>query len=250
MYIHPKLLDKNSRIVAGHRGIKTHYPENTLLSFEKAIQMGVDMLEMDLNVTRDGEIVVIHDLTVDRTTNGSGAVRDLSLKQIKELDAGSSLSDAFLGLEVPTFDEFCQLMSEHRQVLLNVEIKDYTEECVDKSLKILERYNLIPNCVFTSFDAKILKLIYQKHDLPTQGFMGFKLKNFEPGLKGTLSYMTAVGLEMSLLTPERVQDYEQMGILPWAYCPDDEGKAAYARYCDAWLVTCNDPEPAMRLFKG
>jgi glycerophosphoryl diester phosphodiesterase len=62
--------------------------------------------------------------------------------------------------------------------------------------------------------------------------------------------MTAVGLEMSLLTPERVQDYEQLGILPWAYCPDDDRQAAYARYCDVWLVTCNDPGPAMRLFKG
>ena len=61
--------------------------------------------------------------------------------------------------------------------------------------------------------------------------------------------MTAVGIEMSLLTPERVQDFEEMSILPWAYCPDDDRQAAYARYCGVRLVTCNNPEPSMRIFK-
>ncbi len=250
MYIPPKLLDKNSRIVAGHRGIKAHYPENTILSFEKAIELGVDMLEMDLNVTRDGEIVVIHDLTVDRTTDGTGAVRSLTLKEIEALDAGVRFAPEFKGQRVPTFDEFCQLIARHPGTLLNVEIKDYSEECVAKSLKILEKYNLVSNCVFTCFEAEILKLFHLKYDLPTQGFSGFKLKHFEPGLKGTFSHMTAVGIEMSLLTPERVQDFEEMGILPWAYCPDDDRQAAYARYCGARLVTCNNPEASMRIFKS
>ena len=249
MYVHPKLLDKNIRIVAAHRGIKAHYPENTILSFEKAIELGVDMLEMDLNVTRDGEIVVIHDLTVDRTTDGTGAVRSLTLKEIKALDAGVRLFPEFKGQRVPAFDEFCQLIARHPAMLLNVEIKDYSEECVEKSLKILEKYNLVSNCVFTCFESEILKLFHLKYDLPTQGFSGFKLKHFEPGLKGTFSHMTAVGIEMSLLTPERVQDFEEMGILPWAYCPDDDRQAAYARYCGVRLVTCNNPEPSMRIFK-
>ena len=106
MYVHPKLLDKNSRIVAGHRGIKAHYPENTILSFEKAIELGVDMLEMDLNVTRDGEIVVIHDLTVDRTTDGTGAVRSLTLKEIKALDAGVRLFLSSRGSVFPPLMSF------------------------------------------------------------------------------------------------------------------------------------------------
>ncbi|MGI6726509.1 MAG: glycerophosphodiester phosphodiesterase family protein [Christensenellales bacterium] len=248
--IHPRLLDKNARLVAGHRGMMAVYPENTLLSFEKAIDFGVDMLELDINVSSDGQLVIIHDLTVDRTTNGTGAVRSLNLPELKRLDAGIRKSEEFRGQAIPTLEEFCQLMVAHPQVLLNVEIKDRTEECVDKTISMLAKYNLIPLCVFACFDADIVKYISRKHHLPTQGFPGFKMQHFEPGLNGTFSHMTAVGIEMSLLTPERVVDYEEMGILPWAYCPDTEKSAAYARYCGAWLVTANNPGPAMAIFRG
>lgn len=250
MTIHKRLLDKEARIVAGHRGMKSLYPENTILSFEKAIELGVDMLEMDINVTRDGELIVMHDLTVDRTTDGSGAARALTLRQIKQLDAGSHLSPAFKGLPVPSMDEFCQLMANHREILLNVEIKDKTEECVDKTVAMLGRYGLVEGCVFTCFDADILRYLHQRHELPTQGFPGFRMQHFQPGLAGTFACMTAVGIDMQSLTPERVADYEEMGILPWAYCPDDARAAAYARYCGAWLVTSNNPAPCLTFFQG
>ncbi|MDL2318829.1 glycerophosphodiester phosphodiesterase [Eubacteriales bacterium OttesenSCG-928-A19] len=249
MTIHPRMLDKDVRLVVGHRGMKSVYPENTLLSFEKAIELGVDGLEMDVNVSRDGDLIVMHDLTVDRTTNGTGRIRDLTTAELKKLDAGSHLDARFAGLQVPLFDEFCQLMARHRDVLLNVEIKDKTEECVDKTVAMLDSYGLLPSCIFTCFDANIVKYIHLRHDLPTQGFCGFVMQNFEPGLRGTFSHMAAVGLEMKLLTPERVTDYAEMGILPWAYCPDDERSAAYSRYCGAWLVTSNNPEPCLRVFR-
>lgn len=249
MRIHPRLLDKNARLVVGHRGMKSLYPENTLLSFEKAIALGVDGLEMDVHVCRDGSLVVMHDATVDRTTNGTGRVRDLTLSELKALDAGSHLGEQFAGLAVPTFDEFCQLAARHREVLLNVEIKDKTEECVDKAVAMLGAYGLVESCVFTCFDANVLKYIHLRHGLPTQGFSGFVMQNFQPGLHGTFSHMAAIGMEMSRLTPERAVDFEEMGILPWGYCPDDERTAAYCRYCGVWLVTSNNPEPCLRVFR-
>lgn len=128
------------------------------------------MLEMDLNVSKDGELVVMHDLIVDRTTDGTGAIRSLTLNELKRLNAGVKMAPEFTGLQIPTFDEFCQLVGQHPHLLLNVEIKDKTEECTKKAIRTLNRYNLIPMCVFTCFDADILRLIYQKYDLPTQGF--------------------------------------------------------------------------------
>lgn len=247
--LHPRYLQKEARLVCGHRGMKNIYPENTILSFQKAIDLGVDSLEMDINVTADGELIVMHDYTVDRTTNGTGLIRNLTLAEIKALDAGSHLAPEFAGLPVPTFDEFCQLMAQNRNVLLNVEIKDKTEECVDKTVAMLAKYGLIESCIFTCFDANILKYFHLKYDLPTQGFSGFVMQNFEPGLSGTFAHMTAVGLEMRRLTPERVVDFAEMGILPWGYCPDDELAAAYCRYCDVWLVTSNNPEPCLRIFR-
>lgn len=244
------LLEKDKRLVAGHRGMMARYPENTLLSFEKALALGVDMLEMDINITKDGIPVVIHDRSVDRTTNGKGAVRELNLKEIKALDAGVKFDAQFKGLKVPTFEEFCQLMGNHRDVLLNVEIKDNTKECVDLTVGTLTRHSLVENCVFTCFDAVIVEHIHRDLSLPTQGFPDKRMANFKPGKDGTRSRLTAVGIEMGLLTPELVRDYENQGILPWAYCPDDEESALLALNCGARLVTCNNPEPAMKVFRA
>ena len=80
---------KDNIYVAAHRGWSTLYPENTLLAFKKSIEIGVDQIETDVRITRDGELVCIHDATVDRTTNGTGLVRELTLTQLKLLDAGA-----------------------------------------------------------------------------------------------------------------------------------------------------------------
>jgi len=92
----------NPFTVIGHRGGRAYAPENTLAAFRNAIQMGSVWLEFDVQMTRDGVLVVMHDDTVDRTTNGHGAVADLTLDQIRSLDAGQ-------GEKVPTFQEVLDL---------------------------------------------------------------------------------------------------------------------------------------------
>ncbi|PQP86093.1 glycerophosphodiester phosphodiesterase family protein, partial [Paenibacillus sp. AR247] len=84
-----------SIVVSGHRGWKSAYPENTLLSFQQALDLGVDMLELDLRMTRDDVVVVIHDAAVDRTTDGSGPVGDYTLEELKRLDAGGWFGKVF-----------------------------------------------------------------------------------------------------------------------------------------------------------
>ena len=98
----------------GHRGCG-YEPENTLLAFKKAISLGVDMVECDVRLTKDQRLVVIHDETVDRTTNGGGKVTNLTLEQIKTLDAGK-------GEKVPTLEEVIDLVKG--KCKLNIEIKD------------------------------------------------------------------------------------------------------------------------------
>ena len=110
-------------IVAGHRGVCAEYPENTMLSYRKAIELGVDQLEIDLNLTKDGHIVLIHDCTVDRTTEKSGRVRDYTLEEIRKMDAGSSKDYAFRGEKIPLFEELLTFISG-TDISLNVEIKD------------------------------------------------------------------------------------------------------------------------------
>ncbi|GAA4837074.1 hypothetical protein GCM10023310_13210 [Paenibacillus vulneris] len=244
-----RLQDQRSVIVAGHRGWKSDYPENTLLSFQRAIELGVDMLEFDLRFSKDKAVVVIHDATVDRTTNGKGKVSDYTLEELKQLDAGGWFGNLFEGLKIPTFEELCELMQSHPDILLNVEIKPSQDakEVADAAIAILKRYEYLPRCVFTCFDAEVLAHIHDHHGLKTQGFPEELMSNYVPGAGGTLSKMWAVGISMKLLTPQRVQEYEQQGILPWCYCPDTEQQVLYALGTGSLLMTVNNPQPALRI---
>lgn len=88
-----------------HRGASGHAPENTMAAFEKAFEMKADYIEIDVQMTKDGELIAIHDTTVDRTTNGTGSVGDYTLEEIQQLDAGSWFGQEFAGEQIPTFEE-------------------------------------------------------------------------------------------------------------------------------------------------
>ena len=98
----------NQTLVFGHRGAKAYAPMNTIPSFELALAQGADGIELDVRLTRDGELVLMHDDSVDATTNGSGRVADLTLAEIQSLDAGAWFGEAFRGTRAPTLDEVFQ----------------------------------------------------------------------------------------------------------------------------------------------
>ena len=102
--------DLPTRGICAYRGASNTYPENTRAAFLEAIRLGAHMIEMDVCFTKDRQIVLMHDVTVDRTTNGSGTVSELTLEEIKRLDAGSWKSSEFEGEEVPTLEEVLQIM--------------------------------------------------------------------------------------------------------------------------------------------
>lgn len=92
-------------VVISHRGEHLHHPENTLAAFRGAVDAGADYIELDVRTTSDGKLVLMHDKTLDRTTNGTGEVKSHSSKEIRLLDAGAKFSPTFAGTQVPTFDE-------------------------------------------------------------------------------------------------------------------------------------------------
>lgn len=243
--------DTDSIIVSGHRGYKSDYPENTLLAFKRAIEVGVHMLEFDLRMAKDRTVVVIHDDTVDRTTNGTGAVRDFTLTELKTLDAGGWFSPVFAGLKIPTFEELCQLLVDYPEVLLNVEIKSSidAQDTVDEAIKLIEKYQLFSKCVFTCFDAHIIAYLYDRYGAKTQGFKAEVMRNFVSGEGGTYSKMWALALEMSHLNPKDVQTFRRMGLQVWSYCPDTTSDVFYSVGCGTTVMTCNDPIPALEIKK-
>jgi len=108
--------------IIAHRGASGHAPENTFAAFERAVQLGAGFIETDLHLTRDARFVAIHDATLDRTTNGTGAVRDHTLAELQQLDAGMWYDRQFMDQRIPTLDEILEFASE-QDVVFYLEIK-------------------------------------------------------------------------------------------------------------------------------
>ncbi len=127
-------------ILTGHRGAAELEPENTRLSIQKAIDLGVDQVEIDVHLTRDQHLVVIHDATVDRTTDGQGAVADFTLEEVKRLDAGK-------GERIPTLQEVIDLV--RGKVVLQIELKG--PDTAEPVVRTVEQNNIENEVLLTSF---------------------------------------------------------------------------------------------------
>ena len=153
------MLDQFPRpIVLAHRGDMAHAPENTLPSFQMAVQKGADGVELDAKLTTDGHVIVIHDPTIDRTTDGSGRVASSTLESIRKLDAGSWFSDAFRGAQVPLLEEVFETVG--RKKLINIELTNYStpgDGLVQKVCELIRRHQVQDQILFSSFFAANLR---------------------------------------------------------------------------------------------
>nr|MBN1229897.1 glycerophosphodiester phosphodiesterase [Anaerolineae bacterium] len=149
-----------------HRGARMQAPENTLEAFFGAAAAGADGVELDVQLTADGSPVVIHDLSVARTTNGAGRVADLSLAELKELDAGSWFSPAFTGAIIPTLDEVFEAVGQ--SLLINIEMKAFdilkpqiAERLIRTVVSVIERHNMEKRVICSSFNPLLLRKMRQ-----------------------------------------------------------------------------------------
>jgi glycerophosphoryl diester phosphodiesterase len=135
-----------------HRGASTCAPENTLASFQMAFDQGARLIEFDVKLSVDKQVVVIHDQTVDRTTNGKGKVNQLTLSMLKRLDAGSWFDEKFRGETIPTLDEVFNIFGKKHY--LNVELTNYAspfDKLVDKVTGLVRKHGLENRVLFSSF---------------------------------------------------------------------------------------------------
>lgn len=153
--------------VYGHRGMMGVYPENTLLSFKKALETGVDGLEIDVHLTKDGEFVVIHDAVLNRTTNGIGTISEYTFSEMRELQLNASYLSSFETYDkswekekIPSLAEVFQLVSSYPDVELNIELKTYEYLYENIEQKLLDYINDFPDIknrvIFSSFHLPTL----------------------------------------------------------------------------------------------
>lgn len=147
--------------IFAHRGSSGSHPENTIVAFKEAERAGADGIEIDVNMTKDNELVVIHDQTVDRTTNSKGRVIDFTLEEVQKFDAGSWFSEEFTEERIPTLKEVLHLVQDNK-LLLNIELKNvgiHYPQIEEKMIKEIEDYDLEDQVIISSFNHYSLKKI-------------------------------------------------------------------------------------------
>ena len=158
-------------LVSGHRGDRVHGLENTMTAFRLAVEAGVDMVETDVRMTADGQLVLMHDDSVERTTDGKGLVKELTLEQIRTLNAAVGSKGEFPAEPPATLRELLDFALEHPKLLLNIEFKDYPTEgneefaysCCDKIADLLMEYEVGERTWINSFDGRILERVYRRY---------------------------------------------------------------------------------------
>lgn len=157
--------EKVRSLVVAHRGLLLHAPENTLANFRACLELRVGF-ELDVYRSKDGQLVCIHDRTVDRTTNGTGAVNQLTLAELKKLDAGSWFSSVFSGETIPTIDEVFRLLARYprAEVLIAVDVKQADPKVERELIQMANRHSVLDRLLFignTITDAAVRGRLYQ-----------------------------------------------------------------------------------------
>lgn len=137
-----------------HRGASAYYPENTMISFEKALEMGATGIETDVQLTKDGVLVLIHDEMVNRTTNGNGLVKDYTFSELNRLDAGTWMGEEFTGIKIPTVEELIYLTLD-KNIIINFEIKNgivIYEDIEQKLIDLIYKHKMDHNVILSSFN--------------------------------------------------------------------------------------------------
>ena len=138
-----------------HRGFRSRYPENTMLAFRKAVEAGCHGIEFDVHLSKDGEAVIIHDETLDRTTDGTGLVAEKSLRELKALNAAKPHPETAAFEAIPTLHEYFDYISTQPGIISNIELKTgvFVYEGIEAIVyRMMKEYGLIDRCIVSSFN--------------------------------------------------------------------------------------------------
>jgi len=141
--------------VIAHRGAPTYAPENTLPAFEKALALGADGVECDIHLTADGVVVLSHDSTIDRCSDGTGRVREMTLAQLREYDYGAWFGEEFAGTQIPTLEEFLDAVREAGLIL--IELKSNDADIAAQTVGAVKARGLMDRTIFQSFDMNAIQ---------------------------------------------------------------------------------------------
>lgn len=204
-----RLKRRDKLFVCAHRGYMSRYPENSLLAFQKALDMKVDAIEMDLHYSKDKKIVVIHDDSLDRMTNGTGKVADFTyeeLKQYRLLNPDGTESEE----HIPLFEEYLALTKNEPDLMHFVEVKSQplADQLFEEAYLMLEAAGLVDRTLLTTFDYRVTSAAKAK-GMMVQSFATDKMKYFDESISEAAYFdqIDVIGLFIQTATKEEIDHY-------------------------------------------
>jgi len=237
-------------LIFGHRGASGHAPENTLEAFRLAMEMGADGFELDVHMSRDGELVVIHDESVDRTTDGTGLVKDLTLAQLKSLDASNGMGN-YRDARIPTLGEVFDLIRNTHHIV-NVEVK--TDECFypqieEKCLALAKEKGVEDRVIYSSFNHyTLIRLRQLKPDAKLGMLFGdIMIKPWEYAQNMDVDYLHP--MKMNIYVPGFADDARRAGYGINMWTINDAQTIQHCLDQNVGIIT-NYPDVAVSMRRG
>ncbi|HOM81079.1 MAG: glycerophosphodiester phosphodiesterase [Armatimonadetes bacterium] len=229
-------------VVVAHRGASVEAPENTLAAFRRALELGAPAMELDVHRTADGELVAIHDATVDRTTNGTGAVAEMTLEALRQLDAGAWKGKAFAGERIPTLAEVCRLARGRASLV--VEIK--AAGIADQVVATLEAEGVLDESFVISFSQETARRVKELRPDTTVGLLSGKAEDLplvaELGLDAFCPHHAAA-------TEEMARELHAANRLLSVWTVNDEEGMRRMAALGADLITSDNPALALKVLR-
>jgi glycerophosphoryl diester phosphodiesterase len=234
-------------LIIAHRGDSAHVPENTLASFAAALEVGADLVEFDVQLTKDAQVIVIHDATVDRTTSGKGRLRDLTLAQVRALSAGypSRFGEAHRGERVPTLGEALALLKDRARVMVEIKPDSVTDDAESgieaRAIAEVRKARMEKDVAFLSFSRRAL---LRCRKLAPEIVRGHLFERAEPGemLAGAREVASELVMPEKRILSDEIRDRaREAGLKLATWVVDDpEELRRLARY-DLYGVASNRP---------
>jgi glycerophosphoryl diester phosphodiesterase len=217
-----------------HRGASGYAPEHTIISYQMGEKMHGDYIEIDLQMTKDGQLIAMHDETVDRTTDGTGSVKDFTLDEIKELDAGSwfnekypeSAKDDYEGLQVPTLEEIFQKFGKNASYYIETKSPEIYPGMEKELLRLVDKYDINKKTLLVqSFSPKSLQIMHEL-DPSVKLVQLISYKSYATITDGEIAaikdYAIAVGPNHTYLNEEYIQKVVNSGLEIHPYTVNDK----------------------------
>lgn len=238
----------NKPIIIAHRGAAKKAPENTMSSFKMALDMGAGGIELDVHLSSDDHLVVIHDEIVDRTSNGTGWVKDKTLQELRSLDFGSWFSPEFGGEQIPLLEEVLELIHGW-DGLLNIELKSgpvFYPDIEKKVINLLNKFNMTDSTIISSFNHYSLAEIKKFFPSIRTGVL------YGEGIYRPWDYAKTVGAEAIHphrynIVPEIVNGCKKSGIAVNPYTVDDPEEIARIAHLGVDGIITNVPDIALNI---